>query len=110
MSTIKSPRDIQAIFAESTRAAHPLMVALIAPTPAGRGHEGRVVFVAGKRLGNAVVRNRAKRVMRETVRGAKLSWPGHDVALIARDRTGKASPEELGEALKCVLTRAKVLR
>lgn len=108
MSTIKSSRDIQAIFSRSRRVAHPLVVALIAPTPEGRGREGRVVFVAGKRIGNAVARNRAKRVLREAFRGAGGPWAGFDIALVARETTGAAKPYELLLALQNVLSRGGV--
>jgi len=110
MSTIKSSRDIQAIFDRSRRVSHPLIVALIAPTPEGRGPEGRVVFVAGKRIGNAVKRNRAKRVLREALRRAGGPWAGYDVALIARHGTGQASPASLDAAVADVARRGGVLR
>ena len=106
MGTIKSSREIDQVFRESRRAAHPLLIALVAPTPEGRGPEGRVAFVAGKRLGGAVVRNRCKRVMRAAVRRAHGPWAGRDVLLIARPRTASASPSSLDAALLGVLTRA----
>ena len=99
MNTIKSSREIDMIFRESRRAAHPLGVVLIAKTPDGRGPGGRVAFIAGKRIGNAVARNRAKRVLRATVARAGGPLPGHDVALIANARTGSATPEELDRML-----------
>jgi ribonuclease P protein component len=42
----------------------------------------RVGYVAGKRVGKAVVRNRAKRRLREAVRRIALE-PGYDYVLIA---------------------------
>lgn len=106
MSTIKSSCDVQRVFSESRRVAHPLIVALIAKTPEGRGRSGRVAFVAGKKLGNAVSRNRAKRVMREAVRRARVTWPDHDVILIAREGTGDASADALDDAVTQILQRA----
>jgi ribonuclease P protein component len=95
MDTIRSSREIDAVFSESRRVAQGPVTALIAKTPEGRGREGRVAFVAGKRLGGAVVRNRCKRVMREAVRAAGGPWPGWDVVLIASRRTASASGAEL---------------
>ena len=92
VSTIKSSREIDSIFRDSRRVAHPLVIALIAKTPEGRGHDGRVAFIAGKKLGPAVQRNRAKRVLREAARAAGGPWPGFDVALIATRKTGAARP------------------
>jgi len=105
MSTIKSSREIDAIFRESQRAADPLVIALVAPTPERRGPEGRVAFVAGKKLGNAVHRNRAKRVMRASVARVGGPWPGWDVVLIARPATGAAEGNTLDAAVAKVTRR-----
>jgi len=110
MSTIKSSREIDTIFRTATRVAHPLLIALIAQTPEGRGPSGRVAFIAGKKLGNAVLRNRSRRVVREAVRRAEGPWPGYDVALIARPRTATCSHTELDAAMSSVVSRAGIRR
>jgi len=107
MSTIKSSREIDSIFRDSRRVAHPLVIALIAKTPEGRGPGGRVAFVAGKRLGNAVTRNRSKRVLRAAARRAGAPWPGHDVVLIATVRTKTATEGDLDKALARLVARAE---
>lgn len=106
MSTLKSSREIDAVFREARRSAHPLLILLAARTPDGRGPEGRVAFVAGRRIGGAVVRNRAKRVMRAAVRRVGGPWAGYDVVLIARPATGQAASEDLERALLGLLRRA----
>jgi len=108
MSTIKSSREIDSIFRDSQRVAHPLVIALIAKTPEGRGREGRVAFVAGKRLGNAVARNRAKRVLRAAARRAGGPWSGHDVVLIATNQTGGAGGCEIDKAFSRLISRAEL--
>ncbi len=105
MRTIKSTREIDAVFRESKRVSGAIVTALIKSTPEGRGHSGRVAFVAGKRIGNAVFRNRAKRVMRESIRRNPELWPGCDVVLIASRRTGSSTPEELDTAIRRVGAR-----
>lgn len=109
MSTIKSSREIDVIFRESRRAADPLVIALVTPTPERRDPEGRVALVAGKKLGNAVHRNRAKRVMRAAVARVGGPWPGWDVVLIARPGTGTASAGELDAAIVRVSLRARAV-
>ena len=108
METVKSSRDIERMFAAGTRAAHPLLIAIAMETPSGRGPGGRVVFIAGKKLGGAVVRNRSKRLLREAVRRAGGPWQGFDVALIARAGLVTARPEQIDGAIHSVLRRLGV--
>ena len=109
MCTIKSPREIDRIFREAERSAHPLLVALATATPDGRGPCGRVVVVAGKRLGIAVLRNRSKRVLREAVRRAGGPWRGFDVVLVAKTPVATATPADIDMALRSVLRKLGVL-
>lgn len=110
MSTIKSTREIDAVFRAAKRVAHPTLIALVARTPEGRGRAGRVAFVAGKKLGGAVQRNRCKRVMREAARRAGAPWSDFDVVLMARPNTGTATPLELDSALGGIVIRAGLRR
>lgn len=110
MKTVRSSREIDRLFADGRRFAHPLVIALVLPTPTGRGPLGRVAFIAGKKLGGAVFRNRSKRVLRESVRKAGGPWPGLDVALIARPGTAFAPADELTSAVRTVMRRAGALR
>jgi len=56
--------------------------------------EVRLTVIASKRVGNAVQRNRAKRMLREAAR--PLRWtPGHDVVLVARTSTVTAPLDDL---------------
>jgi ribonuclease P protein component len=105
MGTIKSSREIDTVFQEAKRSAHPLIILLATKTPDGRGRQGRVAFIAGKKLGNAVVRNRSKRVLREAMRRCGGPWDGYDVLLIARPATRDAAYDDLDSALCSGLTR-----
>lgn len=102
--TVKSHEDVDRLFTHGERTFGKMVMARIAKTPEGRDHSGRVAFIAGKRLGNAVLRNRCKRVMREAVRMAGGPWPGYDVAFIARSaKLAKRSPYELVEECKALV-------
>jgi ribonuclease P protein component len=107
--TIKSSREIDALFGTGSRAAGSHVMVLARPTPQERGPEGRVAFIAGKKLGSAVSRNRCKRVMREAARRAGAPWRGLDVALVARPSVVTAASDhvaaEVGSLVRRLLER-----
>lgn len=110
MRTLTAHTDIDRLFAGGRRVSHPALLVLGAPSTEGPHVPGRVMFVAGKRLGGAVFRNRSKRVMREAMRRAGGPYPGWDLALIARARTGASPEKELDKALDTALTTLGVQR
>ena len=59
------------------------------PTPEARPDRVRVGFTASKKVGNAVIRNRAKRRLRAAASQLLplLGRPGHDYVLVARGTT-----------------------
>lgn len=67
--------------------------------------EIRVGFTASKKVGNAVVRSRAKRRMREAARAVLplAATPGNDYVLIARASITQVKHERLLEDLKKAL-------
>ncbi|MCD6358498.1 MAG: ribonuclease P protein component [Dehalococcoidia bacterium] len=62
----------------------------------------------GKRLGNAVVRNRIKRLIRENVRLLKVKQ-GWDVVFIARNAANKGTYHNIGNSIESLLRRAHLL-
>lgn len=109
MRTIKSSSDFERVFSTGKRIKGRLFTTIIAATPEQRGPSGRVAFAAGKRLGNAVLRNRCKRVMRAGVQRLDGPWDGWDVLFVARRQVAHADPEEIDELMKRALRRAGVL-
>ena len=68
----------------------------------------RYGLVASKRVGNAVVRNRVKRLLREILRQASLK-PGWDIVFIARPAAATASFSDLRQLVSSLLSQAKIL-
>lgn len=109
MRTITAAADIERLFAEGNRGTSPLVLVLTSATPLSRGPKGRVIFVAGKKLGGAVQRNRAKRVLRAACARLGGPWEGADTALIARHGIGTTPPALLDENLRSALRKAGVV-
>lgn len=105
METIKSRSEFEKVFSGGKRYNHRL-VRITVLKGHGDGDSGRVAFVAPKRLGNAVFRNRCKRVLREAAHMAGLPSRGADVILFATGRTHDSSPREVSAALDGLLRRA----
>ena len=55
----------------------------------------RVAVIAGKRVGGAVQRNRARRVLREAGRQVEQTLPGRDAVLVARAPIVGAKSQDL---------------
>lgn len=81
------------------------MVVFVAPGT------GSVAFVAGRRMGGAVVRNRAKRILRAAWRElAGRVEGGHDVVVVAKPAIVVARTQELVAEVGELLSRAQVIR
>ena len=103
METIKSKQEFERVFTGGKRASHRLV--RITVLKVDEGGPGKVAFVAPRRLGNAVFRNRCKRVLREAARECALPRDGHKVILMATRNTHDAHPAQVAEALTGLLHR-----
>ena len=93
MRTIKSSSEITNIFECGQRIGTPDVNFIVMRNDELHDQSGRVAFIAGKKFGNAVWRNRAKRRMRGL--GVELGAPfkGYDVVFLARRTINEASFE-----------------
>jgi ribonuclease P protein component len=94
--------------------AHPLVVLIVQAhdkpgSPSGQPRV-RVGVAAGRTVGTAVYRNRAKRLLREAMRPLISDiTPGLDIILIARPGLVSSSLEDVRQALLTLLQRANIL-
>ncbi len=77
--------------------------------------EGQAAFRAGisvsKKIGNAVIRNRVKRLIREALSRLESKIPsGLDLIIIARPGVEAMSLDAIEQSLVHVMKRAKVIR
>lgn len=108
MKTIKSRQDFERAFTQGKRYNHPLVRMVICDS-LREGDPGRVAFVAAKRLGNAVVRNRSKRVLREAARACSLPVGGREIILFATPKTRNSSPNDMAAAVESLKSRAGII-
>ena len=67
-------------------------------------------MTAGVTVGNAVQRNRAKRLMREAMNPhIPMMKPGYSLILVGRSPLAHSNLEETSAALRVLLNRAKLL-
>lgn len=88
--------------------AHPLIVLVV---QAARGENTQIGVSAGKSVGGAVERNRAKRLAREAVRPLLSQLqPGWKIILICRSQILKANFADIQKSLQELFTRARILK
>jgi len=106
---LRTPSDFRRAREQALRGwPHPLLMLYLVSNELGHT---RVGITVSSRVGNAVVRNRVRRRIREAMR-ARLDrlLPGLDVLLIARPASARADSAQLSDGLDRVLTRAGATR
>jgi len=102
---LRTPADFRRVREHAPRGwPHPLLVLYAAPNDLGRT---RIGITVSSRVGNAVVRNKVRRRLREALRArfSRLA-PGTDLLVIARPSAARAKWEELNAALDGVLRKS----
>jgi ribonuclease P protein component len=104
---LSRPQDFAAVQGAGTSRSHPLFSARFLRTDLETTRFG---LSTGRKLGGAVVRNRVRRRLRETLRVMAPSFqPGWDVLIIARPAIVEADHEAMAGALRRLLQRGGVL-
>lgn len=110
---VLSPRDFKHVVKSGRRGASESFVVVIAPRSRSTVTEPdenrrRLGVTVSKRVGNAVIRNRIKRCIREWFRHARERLPdGSDVVIIARRTARDLSGYEVAEVLDQMIPAAR---
>ena len=87
--------------------ANGMLVLYVRPNRLG---QNRVGITTGKKLGHAVVRNRARRRLREVYRlNEAMFKPGYDIVVVARSRCITADFQKLTKAYLSLAQKAGIL-
>lgn len=101
---LRRTSEFDVVYREGKVASGPLLAVRVRPNGQVLSRFG---FVAGKRVGGAVVRNLARRRLRELIRQLPIQ-PGIDLVVFARPGAATASFAELDRALTQALKRLRV--
>ena len=105
--TLKENRDFRRLYRQSSSYVSPALVVYFKENRAGFSRLG---ITAGKKVGTAVNRNRAKRIIREAYRTLLPQFKKDvDIVIVARTRAAHLNSTEITEQLKTLLTKAGIL-
>lgn len=68
---------------------------------------GRAAFITGKKLGNAVWRNKAKRRMKHALLESGCALEGYDILIMATRKTNDVSFQNLKDEIETVFESLK---
>ncbi|MDR2493170.1 MAG: ribonuclease P protein component [Coriobacteriales bacterium] len=103
-NTVRSNSEIGVLMKNAKKRVYKTIVVYTQehPSCSPATSSGRAAFIAGKRLGSAPMRNRAKRRMREAAAAAGAPWRAHDVLFIAKSTTAFAGFDQLLKDMEAV--------
>jgi ribonuclease P protein component len=105
--TLKTNNDFRRIYNRGKSFVSSGVVVYVTKNNAGFN---RIGLTVGKKIGNAVKRNRAKRVMREAFISLEHRLKnGYDIVLVARGKTVFIKSTEVNKYLNDLLTKAGIL-
>jgi ribonuclease P protein component len=105
MQTLRSARQFRRVYEQGFKVHTPFFSAFLLRNEVG---EQRYGFTVTKKIGNAVVRNRCKRRLREVVKkyGPCVSYPGGlDIVLNVKAGLAEADFKQLQESFARVMSR-----
>ncbi len=100
---LRHRHEFERVFQRGTKQVSPVFVWYCLPTP---GTHSRLGMAVSKRVGNAVVRNRVKRYVREFFRRHKMQFdPPCDIVVVARRQAADLQYAESVQQFTSLLRR-----
>ena len=106
-AVLNTNKDFRTLYYRGKSQAHPVLVTYVRKNRLGYP---RVGITTGKKIGNAVQRNRCRRVIREAYRGlVPAVQGGWDLVFVARSRTLHMKSTEVRRVMEAHLKKTGVL-
>ena len=107
VETLKTNSDFRRAYARGKSYTNPALVLYVRKTRAG---SCRIGITASKKIGNAVQRNRARRIIREAFRQIKLPLKkNYDLVFVARTKTVYKKSTDIYNIMLPMLKEAGVI-
>jgi len=101
---LRRPQEFRRVWKGGRSWAHPLFILWVFPNTLPYS---RIGLTASRKVGNAVARNRARRVLREAARRLYVHMtPGWDIVLVARRAILKEKEPRVEAAMEDLLQKA----
>ena len=105
-TTLRENKDFRALYSRGRSEVHPALVTYVRKNRCG---EPRIGITTGKKLGKAVQRSRARRVIREGFRPLLGQVGGYDIVFVARTRTTEMKSTQLTPVIEKHLKQLGVI-
>ena len=106
--TLKLNSDVRRVYARGKSYVNPALVTYVLKNRAGIC---RIGITTGKKLGNAVERNRCRRIIKEAFRqNQSLCTGGWDIVFVARQKTIRQKSTDIEKVLFAHLSKAGVIK
>ena len=108
INRLKKNEDFRRVYQKKRSMANKLLIIYILKNKYGYN---RVGFTVSKKVGKSVIRNRVKRLLRESYRlNEEKILQGYDIIFIARNTASKASYKKIENAMMHLFRKMKLVK